>query len=353
MSAVTSPSVAEFDHIGRRDALRVLSAATLPFVIPGGTRAAIRPARRIDFHYHPMVPEWVDAVAATTPPDFVARMRAWTPESAIAEMDRNGVETAVLSISSPGVWFGDLEQARRLARSCNDYMAAMVRAYPRRFAMLAALPLPDVEASLAELTRAYDVLRCDGVGLATSYDDKWPADPLFAPIFSELNRRGAVVYLHPTAPSCCRKLAAGVPSVLLEYPVDTSRAMLQWILRRGSEHYPRVKIIFAHAGGLLLAGLGRLNVVSNTQPEFGLPKDFGAEVAKFYYEISSSGDEATMRLLRSYVPTDRILLGTDSPIGNGMTHNLAQFEALHLSRRDREAISRDNARALLPRLATD
>lgn len=342
--------MAEFDRLGRRDALRLLGAVALPLITPARALTAAKPLARIDFHYHPMAPEWVDAVAASTPPDFVARMRAWTPEGAIAEMDRNGIQTAVLSISSPGVWFGDLKQARRLARSCNEYMASMVRAYPQRFAMLAALPLPDVEASLAELAHAYDVLKCDGIGIATSYDDKWPADPLFAPIFSELNRRAAVVYLHPAAPSCCRKLVPGMPSVLLEYPVDTSRAMLQWILRRGSEHYPQVKMVFAHSGGLLLAGLGRLNIVSDTQPEFGLPKDFGAEIAKFYYEISSSGDEATMRLLRSYVPASHILLGTDSPIGNGMAHNLAQFDRLHLSRRDRESIGRGNALALLPRL---
>ena len=307
--------------------------------------------RRIDVHYHAMVPAWVDVIAPRLPPPFLARARAWTPQVALGEMDRNGIETAVCSVSSPGVWFGEVQQARRLARSCNDYMAAMVRDYPGRFGMFAALPLRDVEGSLIELAYSLDVLKADGIGLVTSYGDKWITDPTFAPVFQELNRRKAVVYVHPTAPSCCQRLLAGMPAVLLEYPIDTSRVILHWIITRSPSTYPDLRMIFSHSGGLLLAGLGRLQVLVQTQPDFKLPSDLAAQIAKLFFEISSSADKATMDLLRSYVPTSQILLGTDSPIGNDMALNLAHFEHLRLSPAERRAIERGNALRLLPRLS--
>src|SRR5690606_18771521 len=104
--------------MSRRSLMGTLAIAALP-LFPVGALAQPTAPRRIDFHYHPMVPQWVDMVAPSIPPDFVAAMRAWTPESALAEMDRNGIKTAILSISSPGIWFGDAVQARKLARTCN------------------------------------------------------------------------------------------------------------------------------------------------------------------------------------------------------------------------------------------
>jgi predicted TIM-barrel fold metal-dependent hydrolase len=334
----------------RRGLLGVM--AGMPFLLGASAAGPSTRSRRIDVHYHPMVPDWVDTVAATLPPSFLARARAWTPEGAISEMDANGIDVAVCSISSPGTWFGDVTRGRSLTRACNEYMAGMVRKHPSRFGMFAALALRDVEGSLSEIAYAFDVLKADGIGIATSYDDKWIADPLFAPVFEELNRRKAVVYVHPTAANCCRKVMPGIPAVLLEYPVDTSRSILQWILTKSSQLYPNVKMIFSHSGGLFMSGVGRMQVLSDTQPEFGLPKDLSAEVAKLFYEISSSADVPTFELLRSYAPPTHILLGTDSPIGNDMAANVAQFERLKLKDVERRAIERDNAVRLLPRLGT-
>ncbi len=266
--------------LARRDILHVLAGLGLTAMTGDAAAAMSRSGRRrIDIHYHPMVPDWVDVVAPTLPPSFLARARAWSPAVALAQMDANGIETAVCSISSPGVWFGDVAQGRKLARACNEYMAAMVRDHPGRFGMFAALPLRDVEGSLAELDFAFDVLKADGIGIATSYGDKWLADPLFAPVFRELNRRKAVVYVHPTAPACCQKLIPGVPAVLLEYPIDTSRTILHWIVTKSPDLYPDLRMIFSHAGGLFMAGIGRLQVLADTQPTFGLPRSFPDDAA--------------------------------------------------------------------------
>lgn len=212
--------------------------------------------------------------------------------------------------------------------------------------------MPDTEGTLAEIAYAIDVLKADGFGIFTSYGDKWLADPVFAPIFQELNRRKAVVYVHPTAPNCCRRLVPNIPAALIEFPVDTNRTMLQWILTKSNAMYPDVRLIFSHAGGYFMGGLGRLQILGDTHPEFGMPSSFKQEASKFYYEISSSADAVTMASLRAQVPNSHILLGTDSPFIGPMAPNIDQLQKVGISRADLSAIERGNALSLMPRLAS-
>jgi predicted TIM-barrel fold metal-dependent hydrolase len=336
----------------RRGFFSMVGAAGVASALPGSLLAQTRPFR-IDAHYHHIPPAWIaeDIVRNNIQPVVVKLALEWTAARAIEEMDRNSVATAVCSISNPGVWFGNVQQGRHLARVCNDYAAQLGRDHAGRFGSFAALPLPDIEGTLTEIAYALDVLKADGVGLFTSYDDKWLADPAFAPVFQELNRRKAVVYVHPTAPSCCRGLVPHIPAALIEFPVDTNRTMLQWILTKSSALYPDVRLIFSHAGGFFMGGLGRLQILSDTHPEFRMPTSFQREVSKFYYEISSSADAVTMSTLRAYVPDTHILLGTDSPFIGPMAPNIEQLQKIGLPKADLAAIERGNALALMPRLA--
>lgn len=337
--------------LSRRRVLQCLAALGALDSMPTFASARGRPYR-IDVHYHHMTPEWLNDpdVGKTMASQVIDKARQWSPARALEEMDRNDIATAVCSVANPGIWFGNATQGRRLARACNEYAARMMHDHPGRFALFAALPLPDIDGSLQELAYALDVLEAKGIGLFTSYGDQWLADPVFAPVFSELNRRKAVVYVHPMAPFCCRNLMAGIPAALLEYPIDTTRTIAQWIITGSSALYPDLRLIFSHAGGLLMAGLGRLRILAETQPEMRLPHDFPGEVAKLYYEISSSADPVTLTALRSYVPTSHILLGTDSPFIGSMKPNLDQLSKVHLSRKDRAGIERRNALALMPGL---
>jgi predicted TIM-barrel fold metal-dependent hydrolase len=337
----------------RRKFLTSLAATSLCGVASNQLLARSKPYR-IDVHYHHMAPVWVseDVVARSMAPQVIGKAREWTPERAIEEMDRNDVAMAVCSVANPGIWFGNIEQSRRLSRACNEYAARMVNDFPGRFGLFASLPLPDPEGSLVEATYALDVLKADGIGLFTSYGDLWLADPVFAPVFEELNRRKAVVYVHPMAPSCCRHLMQDIPAALIEYPIDTTRTILQWIVTKSAQRYPDLRLIFSHAGGLIMGGLGRLQILADSQVDMRdlMPNSFRAEIARFYYEISSSADSVTMTALRSYVPTSHILLGTDSPFIGSMTPNLRQLHRLGLSRADLAAIERENAVALMGRL---
>ena len=341
--------------IPRRELLFQLAGVSVLGAAPSFLRGSKPIPYRIDVHYHPIAPGWIgnDAVAGAMAAEVIGKARQWTPQRALEEMDRNLIATAVCSVANPGICFGNREQSRHLARTCNEYSAGLKKDYPGRFGLFAALPLPDAEGSLTELTYAFDVLNADGIGLFTSYGDKWLADPSFAPVFEELNQRKAVVYVHPTTPSCCRHLMPNIPAALLEYPMDTTRTILDWIVTKSTSRYPDLRFIFSHDGGFIMGGLGRLQILDDTQDEMRdiMPKSFAAEVARFYYENSSSADPVAMQALRAYVPTSHILLGTDSPFIGPMAPNIAQLQALSLSKTDMAGIERDNALALLPHLA--
>ncbi len=163
-------------------------------------------------------------------------------------MDRNGIATAVTSISAPGLWFGDSEMTNKLTRQCNDYAAQMRIDHPGRFGMFASLPLPNIDASLREIEYSLDTLRADGIGLMTNCEGKYPGDVAFAPIFDELNRRKAVVYFHPTSAPCSNCLSE-IPAATLDFPFDTTRAVTSLLFGGTFARCPDIRFIFSHAGG--------------------------------------------------------------------------------------------------------
>ena len=338
--------------VSRRGLIVGALASSAAVLVPTEARPQIKPFR-IDVHYHHIAPAWLSEndVAKSLPELVIKQAREWTPARAIEDMDRNGVATVVCSVSNPGIWFGDVQQARRLARACNEYGAQIARDFPKRFGLFASIPLPDIDGSLREIAHAYDTLGADGIGIFTSYGDKWLADPAFAPVFQELNRRKAVIYVHPIAPACCRSLISGIPAALIEYPIDTTRTILHWIVNKAPSIYPDLKVIFSHAGGLITAGVGRLSVLTETQPPLRarMPQDLHAELGKLYYEISSSSDAVTMAALRALAPTTNILLGTDSPFGP-MAPTIDRLQALNLDALELRAIERENAAKLFGRL---
>ena len=142
-----------------------------------GAASAARPARIIDVHHHLIPPFYLEAygdrIAGSRGGEISPAWLSWSPEAAVAAMDANNVATSVLSLSTPGVWFGDPREACEIARRSNEYAAGLVQRFPGRFGLFASLPLPTIEGSLRELDYALDTLGADGIGLLTSYGDAW------------------------------------------------------------------------------------------------------------------------------------------------------------------------------------
>ncbi len=310
-----------------------------------------RKPRLIDLHHHFFPPAFVAAALDKYRQREKTIVSEWTPRKALEEMDRRGVATAVLSITTPGIWFGDVRAARTLARQCNEYAAQMVKDNPTRFGFFAAIPLPDPEGSLREVEYAVDVLKADGIGLMTSYGDKWLGDPSFASVLDELNRRKAVAYVHPTAANCCRDLMPDVPTPLVEYPHDTTRAITNLLYSGSFARLRDIRFIFSHAGGTIPMLAGRISQLGTL---FGsdkkVPNGVEYELKKLYYEIANSANRHTMAGLLSLVPTSQIMFGTDYPFVP-MEITAGGMHTLKLSAKEVQAIARNNALALLPRFS--
>jgi predicted TIM-barrel fold metal-dependent hydrolase len=264
----------------------------------------------IDLHHHILPPAFMAGVrdymmgawrVAGRQQILPPRMLRWSPQNALAEMDRNGVRASIVSFPSPAISPDSAQSARAVARRINEYAAQLARDYPGRFGLFATVPLPDTEGSLQEISYALDVLKADGIGLMSSYGDKWPGDPIYAPVLEELNRRNAVVYFHPYVPTCCSALIPNAPYVLTELPHDTTRAITS----------------------LLFSAL------------YALPRDSLHFCARWRH-----GSDAR----RPHF----ILFGTDYPavpIGD----TVEDLTRLGLPAADLQAIGRDNALTLLPR----
>jgi 6-methylsalicylate decarboxylase len=327
--------------------------ATLAASAGGRRLLAGQPAaslRAIDVHHHFAPPAWVSEVRGR--PLLQPANTTWTPEKSIDDMDRGGVAGAVVSITNPGLWFGDAAATRRLARACNEYGAKLVQDHPTRFGLFAAMPLPDVDATLQEIGYAYDMLKADGIGLMTSYGDVWLGDARFRPVMDELNRRNAIVHVHPTAANCCRNLSYGVAPGSIEYGTDTTRAITGVAFSGDAARFPNIRFIWSHAGGTVPFLAGRIDGASNNAKD-RMPRGFLYELKRFSYDLAGAANKGAVASLLQLVPPTQILYGTDFPPGGNSRDVLKTLAAIDMfSEADLRAVERDNAVKLFPRFRT-
>ncbi len=297
---------------------------------------------RIDVHYHVAPPAWVEALNRRKLLHPV--WNDWTVAKAVEDMERDGVERSMVSVTTPGVWFGDAAEARALSRACNEYAAKLRADHPKQFGIFAAVPMPDIDATLAEIAYALDELKFDGIGFLTSYQDKWFGDPAFAPVMAELNRRRALVYVHPTVADCCKNLTPTVHPMLIEYGADTTRAIAQFVFSGEARRCPDLRIVFTHGGGAMPFVYQRF--VSQAKHPHAPPGAL-AELHRIYYDTAAAATAPPMGALRQVVPVSQILFGTDYPYGDAGTvarqlRELGVFSAAEIA-----AIEHDNPAALL------
>jgi predicted TIM-barrel fold metal-dependent hydrolase len=331
----------------------LLSGLGVAAAIPAIASDAFDPGpRRVDVHHHFFPPAYLDLAEQVVGNKPSPLMTGWSAAGVLEHMDKTGVATAILSMSPWGPRFKDAAQARSLARMCNDYAAQTGRDHPGRFGLFAAMPLPDTDGALAEIAYALDTLKADGVGLMTSYGGKWPGDPVFAPVFEELNRRKAVVYFHPNTPECCGNLIPTAQPSMLEWPYDTGRTVVSLLLGGSLARWRDIKWIFSHAGGPVPALAGRIvNMTRNRKdlPEIA-PQGVMTELTRLHYDTANASFAPTMAALLKFVPVSQVVFGSDYPYYS-LEENVGLLAELPLTLAERQAIDRGNAARLMPRFA--
>src|SRR5215472_17264628 len=312
-------------------------------------------ARRIDFHFHLIPQFYQDAVYAAGTGPQIGRYPDWSPQSALELMDQNGIEIALTSLAQPGVQFGERAGALALARRCNDYAAELTARWPRRFGAFAVVPMWETRDAIDEIGHALDALKLQGVCLFASYGEKFLGDPHFDPVLAELDRRGAVVFVHPRMHPSSRKLDLPWPGFMMEYLVDTTRAAVNLAFGGATERFPRIRCVLAHAGGLMPYFAWRLSIAPMIDARLAqlTPAQILARLSGFWYDTALSPTPQTLACLAGVARPEQVVFGTDWPFANAnVIAETAKYQNSALAGGlDRAAIDRGNALALFPQFA--
>ena len=310
---------------------------------------------RIDVHHHIVPPEYVKALADLGVTESAGiPFPHWNAETALDVMDRQGIKAAITSISYPGVYFGDLAFARELARRCNEISARLISDHSQRFGAFAVLPLPDVEASLLELEYALDTLQLDGVTMLSSIGNKYLGDPSSDALYSELNRRRTVVFVHPAVPPGSDVLKLILPPSLIEFTFDTTRAVASLLFSGTLERYPDIRFILSHAGGTVPYLAWRISL-GEWLPGISekVPQGVITYIKRLYYDTALSTTRYTLRSLQELIDISHILFGSDYPFlpEPVVSATISDFQSYDgFTEQDRRVIEWDNALSLFPRL---
>jgi predicted TIM-barrel fold metal-dependent hydrolase len=334
--------------VPRREFLAKLAALGAAAALPRDLAAqATAKAYRIDVHHHLAYPGYLEQAGGRR----AGSTFKWSPQMSLEDMDKSGIELSVLSLIQPSAVTTDVEKGRRIARTSNEYGAQLVRDHKGRFASFATLPLLDADGSLKEIAYALDTLKADGIGVMTSYQDKYLGDASFAPVWEELNRRKAVVYTHPLSPECCKNIKSEVPPAVVEYATDTTRALASLVFSGTASRYPDIRWIFSHSGGtmpFLLSRFVRQELDMKERAAKAMPKGLMYELKKFNYDTAQGNHSGALAALMKIATPSQVLFGTDFPFRDG-AEEIGGLSAF-FGPEDLRAIERDNALKLLPTL---
>ncbi|MFG1687959.1 amidohydrolase family protein [Nonomuraea sp. NPDC049269] len=297
---------------------------------------------RIDVHQH-LVPEpyarWLQSHGVDAPGG--RPLPAWSPAEALELMDRQGIATAILSLTTPGAFLGDGSDAAYVARQANEYAAQLAADRPGRFGFFATLTLPDVKAAVAEAAHALDELSADGVMLLANSHGAYLGDPAFDPLMAALDEHAAVVFVHPA--QLPGPTVEGIPPFAADFLLDTTRAAFTLVKHDVPRRFPNIRFILSHAGGFVPYAAHRLaiTVFGDTGRD---PNQVLADLAGFYFDTALSASPAALPSLLAFAKPGHVLYGSDWPFAPELAVTYFNTWA------DDDAINHRNARELFPRL---
>jgi len=295
--------------------------------------------KKIDVHHHITPAEYVNKLASIGITESLGQpFPKWSPEKSLSFMKKIGIDIAMMSISTPGVYFRDDNFSRDFARMCNEYMAVIKSKYPNNFGGFASIPLPDVQGAINELKYCIDELKLDGVCLFTHYKGKYLGDKYFEDFFKELNKKKAVVYIHPTDPTNQYDPKLKIRNSLIEAPFETTRAVANLMFTGTLDRNPDIKYILSHGGGTIPYLAWRVALIEYLQedkkpPIFKSIYDFlikggpetGLRILKeMYYDTALTTSPSALKALHEFVGAKGIVFGTDYPFGAKFAQKLAK-----------------------------
>lgn len=306
----------------------------------------------IDLHHHVIPPALAEALAATSTAGSEVQVPSWSREDMTSFMDENRIGVAVAS-TGLGVHFGDDARAVALARRCNDDVAELVKDRPDRFGGFGVLPLPSIDDAITELDRIYDELHLDGVMLSTNYGGTYLGDPRLDRLFDALERRSAVVFVHPTESPDPAAHTLGVPDFLIDYPADSTRAITRLHYSNTFARTPSVRYVFSHAGGTVPYLMQRFDVLDSLSlvsggEERGTARE---QFAQLYWDTAFAFQDPVLTMARDVVGLSQVVFGSDHPYPASRGAASAIEQSTALTDAEREAVGWANALRLLPRLA--
>lgn len=273
--------------------------------------------RTMDVHSHNILPEFTalleqhNAALEETFP-----LPAWSIASHLKFMEAAGIKTSVLSMPAPQPWFWDAEECRLAVRSYNEASARLKADYPGKFLFCASLPLPDVNAAIREAIYALDTLGADGIKLATNSRGQYVGDVALDPLMEVLNKRKAVVILHPHKPTPVNEeIISTAPPAIYEYPAETTRAVINLIARNVPARYPNLKMVIPHCGSFLPLAIPRMRAVHPVMQANGFmqPVEWEANLANLYYDLAGGATLEVVKTLLTITTPDHLLYGSDYP----------------------------------------
>ncbi|GKZ18418.1 hypothetical protein AbraIFM66951_000977 [Aspergillus brasiliensis] len=324
---------------------------------------------RIDVHHHFIPPAYVEAYKNTPGDPSGWHLPQWTPESSLSLMDSHNTRTAILSLTAPGtsILAHSPSASASLAREINLYGAKMHREYPTRFGFFASLPhlTPDtIPAAIKEVIYALETLHADGITLYTRYSGTgYLGHDAFAPLWEELNRRKAVVFIHPTNTATDARdqpilVNPALPQPIIDYPHETCRTAVDLITSGTISRNPNVTIILSHGGGTLpILATRAANLLYDAKLTTITPETFLEQARSFYFDLALSGNEENMQSLvgsNGFAKRGHVLYGSDFPYAPVPTINkyvrmMGLRSASSAEDAVDQAIARDSAVKLFPR----
>jgi predicted TIM-barrel fold metal-dependent hydrolase len=310
----------------------------------------------IDVHHHAIPATYLARLAdiGVDAPVQGATFPKWDPESSLEMMNRAGIELAILSVSSPGLAGLTGTDAIQLARSVNEYLCSLTRQFPDRFGAFALVPVDNSDVAIREITYAMDELQLDGVGLYTSSRGVYLGDLGTEPFLEHLAVRDIPTFLHPVLPPGLPPMF-GVPGSVIEFPIETTRALTSLLFSGTLDRHPGLKLIVSHAGGAVPFLAARMAHAATIDP--GLdgrpPLDLRGSLRRLYYDVAMSATPAQLACLLDLADEQAVLFGSDYPFMPA-AHGVANAEGLRgypgLTRDAPKNVSRDNAARLFPRV---